>query len=96
MTFALFFLAEYSHIILMSAMTTILFLGGWLGIGIAGFEIPLPWFAIKTCLIIYLFIWVRGSFPRMRYDQLMALLWKSYLPLSLAWLIFNSSIILVG
>lgn len=96
MTFALFFLAEYSHIILMSAMTTILFLGGWLGIGFAGFEIPLPWFAIKTCLIIYLFIWVRGSFPRMRYDQLMALLWKSYLPLSLAWLIFNSSIILVG
>lgn len=91
MTFALFFLAEYSHIILMSALITILFLGGWLPL----FGIPLPWFAIKTCFIIYVFIWVRGSFPRMRYDQLMALLWKSYLPFSLAWLILTSSILLV-
>ena len=90
MTFALFFLAEYSHIILMSAMTTILFLGGWLPI----LGIPLPWFAIKTSFIIYLFIWVRGSYPRMRYDQLMGLLWKSYLPMSLAWFIINVSIIM--
>lgn len=90
MTFALFFLAEYSHIILMSAMTSIFFLGGWLPI----LGLPLPWFAIKTCLIIYVFIWVRGSFPRMRYDQLMALLWKSYLPFSLAWLIITASIII--
>jgi NADH-quinone oxidoreductase subunit H len=90
MTFALFFLAEYSHIILMSAMTSILFLGGWLPL----FGLPLPWFAIKTCFIIYVFIWVRGSFPRMRYDQLMALLWKSYLPFSLAWLIITGSVLL--
>lgn len=90
MTFAQFFLAEYSHIILMSAMTTILFLGGWLPI----LDIPLPWFALKTSLIIFVFIWVRGSYPRMRYDQLMGLLWKSYLPLSLGWLIFTVSILL--
>jgi hypothetical protein len=92
MTFAQFFLAEYSHIILMSAMVTLLFLGGWLPL--FAISLPLPWFALKTSLIIFVFIWVRGSFPRMRYDQLMALLWKSYLPLSLAWFLFNVSILL--
>lgn len=90
MTFALFFLAEYSHIILMSALTSILFLGGWLPI----MGLPLPWFSIKTSLIIFFFIWVRGSFPRMRYDSLMGLLWKSFLPFSLAWLIFTVSVLL--
>lgn len=93
MTFAMFFLGEYSHIILMSAMTTILFLGGWQPI--LGISLPLPWLAIKTTMVIYFFIWVRASYPRMRYDQLMALLWKSYLPLSLGWLVFTVSI-LVG
>lgn len=87
MSFALFFLAEYSHIILMSAITSLLFLGGWLG-PVEG----IPWLAIKIVMMVYVFIWVRGSYPRMRYDQLMALLWKSYLPLSLAWLIFVISI----
>ena len=91
MLFAQYFLAEYSHIILMSALTTIFFLGGWLPL--FGLFLPLPWFAMKTSLIIFLFIWVRGSLPRMRYDQLMALLWKSYLPFSLAWLIFTVSIL---
>lgn len=86
MTFALFFLAEYSHIILMSTMISLLFLGGWNGGG--------EWLAIKTVLMIYVFIWVRASFPRMRYDQLMGLLWKSYLPLSLGWLVISVSIIL--
>jgi NADH-quinone oxidoreductase subunit H len=90
MTFAQFFLAEYSHIILMSAMISILFLGGWLPI----LGIPLPWLAIKTGLMIYVFIWVRATFPRMRYDQLMGLLWKSYLPMSLGWLIMTVSIML--
>lgn len=87
MSFALFFLAEYSHIILMSGIISILFIGGWLG----PVEI-IPWFAIKTVVMVYVFIWVRGSFPRMRYDQLMALLWKSYLPLSLAWLVLGISV----
>nr|YP_009413534.1 NADH dehydrogenase subunit 1 [Zoanthus sansibaricus]ASM81632.1 NADH dehydrogenase subunit 1 [Zoanthus sansibaricus] len=100
MSFALFFLAEYAHIILMSCMTTILFLGGWLS-PIAVF--PLGgllgkggawWFGIKTAFIILLFIWIRASFPRMRYDQLMALLWKSYLPLSLALVILVAGVLL--
>ncbi len=90
MTFALFFLAEYSHIILMSTMISILFLGGWLPI----INLPLPWLGLKIVFMIFVFIWVRGSFPRMRYDQLMALLWKSYLPLSLGWLVFTASIVL--
>ncbi len=92
MSFALFFLAEYAHIILMSCLTTILFLGGWLS--------PIPfirggatWFGFKASFIILLFVWVRASFPRMRYDQLMALLWKSYLPLSLALVVWVAGIL---
>ena len=87
MSFALFFLAEYCHIILMSALGVILFLGGWL--------LPFEWknssgFGVKIAILIYLFIWIRASYPRIRYDQLMALLWKSYLPLSLAFVILVS------
>ena len=96
MTFALFFLAEYSHIIIMSLITALLFLGGWLpilpGLDFIPGEINL---AIKTTLFIFGFIWVRAGFPRMRYDALMQLLWKSYLPLSLGFTIFVSSIILI-
>jgi len=96
MTFALFFLAEYSHIILMSLITVLLFLGGWLPpLDILPLTL-LPasfWLAIKTALLIFTFVWVRGSFPRMRYDQLMALLWKSYLPLSLGFLICVASLL---
>lgn len=89
MTFALFFLAEYSHIILMSGLTSILFLGGWLGpLGILS---GAWWFGIKTGLLVYVFIWIRGTFPRMRYDQLMSLIWKSYLPLSLGYYILVCS-----
>jgi len=95
MTFALFFLAEYSHIIFMSLMFTILFLGGWLPIIGLSFISPYIWISLKTAAIIFLFIWVRGSFPRIRYDQLMALLWKSYLPLSLGYVVITASI-LVG
>nr|ABK30954.1 NADH dehydrogenase subunit 1 [Oscarella carmela] len=95
MSFALFFLAEYGHIILMSAFTTILFLGGWKAPMIEPiFKGSVIWFAIKTALIIFLFIWVRASFPRIRYDQLMALLWKSYLPLSLGLVVLVSSILI--
>lgn len=79
MTFALFFLAEYSHIIFMSFLFTIIFLGGWFFV----FSYPIILF-IKSSFIIFLFIWVRTSFPRLRYDQLMGLLWKVYLPLSLS------------
>lgn len=103
MTFALFFLAEYSHIIIMSLITVLLFFGGWLPFTF-GFNsiynpfllIPAPInLALKTSFFVFTFVWVRASFPRCRYDALMQLLWKSYLPLSLGFLIFVSSIILI-
>lgn len=95
MTFALFMLAEYSHIILMSVLTSLLFLGGWLPFPLLDIIPPTINLAIKATAITFLFIWVRASFPRIRYDQLMQLLWKSYLPLSLGFLIFVASIILL-
>ena len=87
MTFALFFLGEYSFMILMSAMTCILFLGGWLPpFDMAPFTlIPGPvWFALKIASMLFIFLWVRAAFPRYRYDQLMRLGWKVFLPISLA------------
>ncbi len=87
MTFALFFLGEYANMILMSAMTSLLFLGGWLPpFDIAPFNwIPGPiWLALKIAFCLFIFIWVRATFPRYRYDQLMRLGWKVFLPLSLA------------
>ncbi len=87
MTFALFFLGEYANMILMAGMTTILFLGGWLPpFDIAPFNwIPGPiWFAIKMAGLLFIFLWVRATFPRYRYDQLMRLGWKVFLPISLA------------
>ncbi|MEX2649650.1 MAG: NADH-quinone oxidoreductase subunit NuoH [Alphaproteobacteria bacterium] len=86
MTFALFFLGEYANMILMSGMTTVLFLGGWLPlIDIEPFNwIPGPiWFAAKIAVVLFVFLWVRATFPRYRYDQLMRLGWKVFLPLSL-------------
>ena len=88
MTFALFFLGEYANMILMSAMTTILFLGGWLPpADVAPLNwIPGPiWFAAKIALCLFVFLWVRATFPRYRYDQLMRLGWKVFLPASLLW-----------
>ena len=87
MPFALFFLGEYANMILMAAMTSILFLGGWLPpMDIEIFTwIPGPiWFAFKIAFVIFLFLWVRATFPRYRYDQLMRLGWKIFLPISLA------------
>ncbi|MEE3048127.1 MAG: NADH-quinone oxidoreductase subunit NuoH, partial [Pseudomonadota bacterium] len=88
MSFALFFLGEYANMILMSAMTAILFLGGWLPpLDIAPFNwIPGPlWLIAKICLVLFFFLWVRATFPRYRYDQLMRLGWKVFLPFSLFW-----------
>jgi NADH-quinone oxidoreductase subunit H len=93
MTFALFFLGEYANMILISAMTTVLFLGGWLP--------PLPfvpftlvpgviWFLVKILICLFVFVWVRATLPRLRYDQLMSLGWKVFLPLSLAWLVITA------
>ncbi len=86
MTFALFFLGEYASMILMSALTSILFLGGWLPpVAAEPFTwIPGPvWFALKIALVAFFFLWVRATFPRFRYDQLMRLGWKVFLPISL-------------
>jgi len=87
MTFALFFLGEYSFMILMSAMAAILFFGGWLPpLDMAPFTwVPGPvWFALKIAFVLFGFLWVRATFPRYRYDQLMRLGWKVFLPVSLA------------
>ncbi len=91
--FALFFLGEYINMILMSAMTVILFMGGWLPpLEVSWLTwIPGPiWFAGKIALVLFVFLWVRATFPRYRYDQLMRLGWKVFLPLSLAWVVITA------
>jgi len=96
MTFALFFLGEYANMILMSGMTSILFLGGWLPpFDIAPFNwIPGPiWFALKIAFCLFIFLWVRATMPRFRYDQLMRLGWKVFLPLSLIWVVLTAGVL---
>lgn len=96
MTFALFFLGEYAHMILMGSMSSILFLGGWLPpISIAPFTwVPgYVWFGLKVTSILFFFVWVRAAFPRYRYDQLMRIGWKVFLPLSLGWFLFVVGIV---
>jgi NADH-quinone oxidoreductase subunit H len=96
MPFALFFLGEYANMIMMAAMTSILFLGGWLPpMDIALFTwIPGPvWFAMKIAFVLFFFLWVRATFPRFRYDQLMRLGWKVFLPLSLGWLVLTAGVL---
>ena len=93
MTFAMFFLGEYANMILMSGMTAILFLGGWMApFDFAPFTwIPGPiWFALKIAACLFVFLWVRATFPRYRYDQLMRLGWKVFLPLSLFWVVLTA------
>jgi NADH-quinone oxidoreductase subunit H len=97
MAFALFFLGEYANMFLMSGMTSILFLGGWLPpIPLAPFTwVPGPiWFILKVCLCMFVFMWVRATFPRFRYDQLMRLGWKVFLPLSLGWLVLTAGVLM--
>ena len=97
MPFALFFLGEYANMILMSAMVTIFFLGGWLPIvDLPPFNwIPGPiWFAGKVALVLFFFLWVRATFPRYRYDQLMRLGWKVFLPFSLFWVIATAGVLI--
>ena len=97
MSFALFFLGEYANMILMSAMTTILFLGGWL----PPFDIyplniiPGPiWFILKICFVLFVFLWMRATTPRYRYDQLMRLGWKVFLPFSLIWVVLTAGFLI--
>ncbi|MBB43275.1 MAG: NADH-quinone oxidoreductase subunit NuoH [Rhodospirillaceae bacterium] len=99
MTFALFFLGEYANMILMSGMTVVLFLGGWLPpIDMAPFNwLPGPiWFCLKVALLLFVFLWVRATFPRYRYDQLMRLGWKVFLPFSMFWVVGTAGILLWG
>ena len=95
--FALFFLGEYANMIMMSSVTTIMFLGGWLPVvDVLPINlIPGPvWFGLKVCFFVALFVWARAAYPRYRYDQLMRLGWKVFLPLSLGWVLFIAGILI--
>jgi NADH-quinone oxidoreductase subunit H len=100
MRFAMFFLAEYVNIFSMSALTATLFLGGWLGptwegtlpAFISG-ALPTVWFLIKTYAIFFIFIWIRATLPRLRYDQLMSLGWKRLIPGALGWLVLSGLVL---
>jgi NADH-quinone oxidoreductase subunit H len=99
MPFALFFLGEYANMILLSAMGAILFLGGWMS------PIPYPpftwipgvvWFALKIAALLFVFSWTKGTLPRYRYDQLMRLGWKVFLPVSLGWVVLTAAVLQFG
>ena len=93
MAFALFFLGEYANMILMSGITSVLFLGGWLPpFNVFPFTlIPGPlWFILKICFVLFIFFWARATLPRYRYDQLMRLGWKVFLPASLLWIVLTA------
>ena len=88
MSFAMFFLAEYANMILVSTLTVLLFLGGWLPpFGFLDFIPGWIWLAIKVFVVVTMFLWVRATFPRFRYDQIMRLGWKIFIPVTLVWLV---------
>lgn len=96
MIFAMFFLGEYANMILMSALTVILFLGGWLPpIEALSFIPGFVWFAAKIAFCLFVFLWVRGTMPRYRYDQLMRVGWKFFLPVSLLWVVVVATLKMV-
>ncbi|MGF1606992.1 MAG: NADH-quinone oxidoreductase subunit NuoH [Rhodothalassiaceae bacterium] len=93
MAFALFWLGEYGNILLMCALTSVLFLGGWLPPAPFLAFLPGPiWLFLKICLLFFVFAWVKATVPRYRYDQLMRLGWKVFLPLSLFFLVFYAAL----
>jgi NADH-quinone oxidoreductase subunit H len=95
MTFALFFLSEYANMILMSALASILFLGGWLPPVAALAFIPgVVWLALKIAFCLFVFVWARATLPRYRYDQLMRIGWKGFLPFSLFWVVLTAGYLL--
>lgn len=102
-TFAIFFLAEYANMILISAIAATIFMGGWLSPfqGIPGLEqwlawIPgIVWFFAKVCLFLFLFIWLRATFPRYRYDQVMRLGWKILIPVTIVWLVVTATAVML-
>jgi len=95
MGFALFSLGEYANMLLMSSLNVILFLGGWLApFSFLEFLPGSFWFSLKICIFVILFVWMRAALPRYRYDQLMNLGWKVFLPISLAYLIFTFCVLI--
>jgi NADH-quinone oxidoreductase subunit H len=86
MTFALFFLAEYANMILVSVLTSVFFLGGWLS-PVGFLPDGFVWLAAKACFLLFVFLWIRATFPRFRYDQIMRLGWKVFIPLCLLWVL---------
>lgn len=96
MAFALFFLGEYANMILMCGITTILFLGGWYPPADIEIFNAIPgfiWFMLKICVLLFFFLWIRASLPRYRYDQLMYLGWKVFLPFSLFWVVLTAGVL---
>jgi NADH-quinone oxidoreductase subunit H len=100
MAFALFFIAEYVNMILISALTVVFFFGGWL----SPFDGYLPedawlatpsffWFGLKTLFPMFSFLWLRATFPRYRYDQIMRLGWKALIPVTLVWLLVEGCMV---
>ena len=85
MAFAVFFLAEYANMIMIAALTSIMFLGGWMS-PIDGWGDGIHWFLIKTAFCLFLFLWFRATFPRYRYDQIMRLGWKVFIPVTIVWI----------
>ena len=90
MAFAVFFLAEYANMILVATLTTIMFLGGWLS-PIPGLADGFVWLAAKVAFVLFLFLWFRATFPRYRYDQIMRLGWKVFIPVTLVWLLIEGA-----
>ena len=104
MTFSVFFLAEYAAMILISLLTALMFLGGWLSPfqGIPVLEamfawVPgIVWLLLKTSVFLFLFLWFRATFPRYRYDQIMRLGWKVFIPITIVWIVVLGIAILAG
>jgi len=87
MAFAVFFLAEYANMILVAALCTLMFLGGWLS-PVTFLPDGIVWWLLKTGFVLFLFLWFRATFPRYRYDQIMRLGWKVFIPITLVWIVF--------
>jgi NADH-quinone oxidoreductase subunit H len=102
--FAVFFLAEYANMILIACLTALLFLGGWLspfaGLPLVGDTFlgrgGIHWFLLKTVVFMFLFLWLRATFPRYRYDQIMRLGWKVFVPITIAWVLVAAALTLSG
>jgi NADH-quinone oxidoreductase subunit H len=102
--FATFFLAEYANMIMIAALASIMFLGGWLSpfqgaplVGDSFLAAPsFIWFAVKMCFFLYLYLWFRATFPRYRYDQIMRLGWKVFIPITILWLCILGLVIVMG